>query len=237
MSCILPVRPIQWSLCLCSNSVSNFFHKVLFLLDGEQTKKKYEAEIEHCNNKIIEQQDTIYRLQNKIYNLVKLHNEYRGFKSKTIPAEIIGYDTSLFRKNITINIGSKHGIKQNHIVVANNALVGRISSVDFSTSTVQLITDPASRIPGKVLRTREQVIIEGNASHFCTLKYVPRWTKLKKGDDIVTSNIGGFYLSSLPVATVIEYEKKGGALFQYVKVLPKVNILNLESVLVIVNEH
>ncbi|MEK7750123.1 MAG: rod shape-determining protein MreC, partial [Planctomycetota bacterium] len=103
------------------------------------------------------------------------------------------------------------------------------------SSVVQLITDPASRIPGRVLQTREQVIIEGNATGFCQLKYVPRWAKLKKGDDIISSDIGGFYPPSLPIATVVETAVKGGDLFQSVKVLPKVNISKIEQVLVIIN--
>jgi len=64
---------------------------------------------------------------------------------------------------------------------------------------------------------------------------VPRWAKLKKGDDIISSDIGGFYPPSLPIATVVETEVKGGALFQSVKVLPKVNISKIEHVFVIIN--
>ncbi|OHB94976.1 MAG: hypothetical protein A2Z58_06945 [Planctomycetes bacterium RIFCSPHIGHO2_12_42_15] len=64
---------------------------------------------------------------------------------------------------------------------------------------------------------------------------MPRWAKLKKGDDIISSDIGGFYPPSLPIATVMETEIKGGDLFQSVKVLPKVNISKMEQVLVIIN--
>ena len=126
-----------------------------------------------------------------------------------------------FRKSITVNAGSKQGVKPNDIVVSNNALIGKVVSVSGGSCVVQLITDPASRIPGRVLQTREQVIVEGNATGFCQLKYVPRWAKLKKGDDIVSSDIGGFFPPSLPIATVVETEVKGGDLFQSVKVLPK----------------
>ena len=59
--------------------------------------------------------------------------------------------------------------------------------------------------------------------------------KVKKGDEIVSSDIGGFYPPSLPIATVIENEITGGALFQTVKVLPEVDISKIESVLIITN--
>ncbi|HHT9114905.1 MAG: rod shape-determining protein MreC [Planctomycetes bacterium] len=197
-------------------------------------KKQLEEQVSQFKNKIIEQQDTIYKLQSKLHTLSEIPAENKN-KTKPIPADIIGYDSLTFRKSITVNAGSKHGVKPNDIVVSNNALVGKVVLVSGGSSVVQLITDPASRIPGRVLQTREQVIIEGNATGFCQLKYVPRWAKLKKGDDIISSDIGGFYPPSLPIATVVETEVKGGALFQSVKVLPKVNISKIEHVFVIIN--
>ena len=234
MTCVVPMRPLQWATCFCSNSASNFLDKVFSGWRNAHVKKQLEEKVSEFKNKIIEQQDTIYKLQSKLHTLSEFPAENKN-KTKPIPADIIGYDSLTFRKSITVNAGSKHGVKPNDIVVSNNALVGKVVLVSGGSSVVQLITDPASRIPGRVLQTREQVIIEGNATGFCQLKYVPRWAKLKKGDDIISSDIGGFYPPSLPIATVVETEVKGGALFQSVKVLPKVNISKIEHVFVIIN--
>lgn len=232
MACVTPARPLQWATCFCSNTAGNFLDRAFSAWRDTHTKKQLEEQVSQFKNKITEQQDTIYRLQGKLYSLSKFQAGNKG-KTRQIPADIIGYDAARFRKSITINAGSKHGVKLNDIVVSNNALLGKIVSVNGGCSAVQLITDPASRVPGRVLQTREQVIVEGNATGFCQLKYVPRWAELKKGDDIVSSDIGGFYPSSLPIATVVEAEIKGGALFQSVKVLPKVNISKIEHVLVL----
>ena len=234
MTCVVPMRPLQWATCFCSNSANNFLDKALSAWRDAHIKKQLEEQVSQFKNKIIEQQDTIYKLQSKLHTLSEFPAENKN-KTKPIPADIIGYDSLTFRKSITVNAGSKHGVKPNDIVVSNNALVGKVVLVSGGSSVVQLITDPASRIPGRVLQTREQVIIEGNATGFCQLKYVPRWAKLKKGDDIISSDIGGFYPPSLPIATVVETEVKGGALFQSVKVLPKVNISKIEHVFVIIN--
>lgn len=235
MTCVAPIRPMQWATCFCSNSASNFFDKVISAWQDAHRKRQLEEQVSQFKNKLVEQQDTIYKLQNKLHTLSKFQAENKNAKTKLIPADIIGYDTSNLRKSIIINAGSKHGVKPDDIVVSNNALVGKITSVSGGNSIVQLITDPASRIPGRIVQTREQVIVEGDATIFCKLKYVPRWAKLKTGDDIVSSDIGGFYPSSLPIATVVENKTKDGDLFQSVKVLPKVNISKIESVLVIIN--
>lgn len=235
MTCAAPMRPFQWATCLCSNKASTFVDKVISALHDAHGKKHLEEQVLQFKNKLVEQQDTIYKLQNKLRTLSKFQTENARTKKSPVPADIIGYDTSNFRKSITINVGSKQGVKPNDIVISDHALVGRISAVSGKNSVVQLITDPAARIPGRVVQTREQVIVEGNATAFCKLKYAPRWAKLKKGDDIVTSDIGGLYPPSLPIATVVEHESKSGALFQSVKVLPRVNISKIESVLVITN--
>ncbi len=234
VTCATPLRPMQWAVCLCSSSANNFFNKIITAWKDAQVRKQLEEQISSYKNTIIEQQDTIYKLQNKLQILSKFQAEDKNSKVNKVPADIIGYDTSSFRKSVVINVGSKQGVKPDDIVVSNNALVGKVSTVSGGTSVVLLITDPSSRVPGRVLQTREQVIVEGNSGIFCQLKYVPRWAKLKKGDDIVSSDIGGFYPPSLPIATVVGNEIKGGALFQSVKVIPKVNISKIESVLVIV---
>ncbi len=235
MTCVAPIRPIQWATRFCSNLASSFFDKVLSTWQDAQIKKNLEEQISQYKNKLAEQQDTIYKLQNKLRILSKFQAENKNIKKPPVQADVIGYDASNFRKSIIINAGSKHGVKPNDIVVSANALVGKITSVNGRNSVVQLITDPASRIPGRVVQTREQVIVEGNGTVFCKLKYVPRWAKLKKGDNIVSSDIGGFYPPSLPLATVVENETKSGALFQTVKVSPVVNISKIESVMVITN--
>ncbi|MCF6154088.1 MAG: rod shape-determining protein MreC [Candidatus Brocadia sp.] len=235
MTCVAPVRPIQWATCFCSNSASNFFDRVISAWQDTHRKKQLEEQVSQFKNQLVEQQDTIYKLQSKLYTLSKFQAENKNAKTKLLPADIIGYDTSNLRKSIIINAGSKHGVKPDDIVVSNNALIGKITSVSGGNSAVQLITDPASRIPGRIVQTREQVIVEGDATILCKLKYVPRWAKLKPGDDIVSSDIGGFYPSSLPIATVVENKTKDGDLFQSVKALPKVNISKIESVLVIID--
>jgi len=235
MACVVPVRPIQWSACICSNSFSDFVYKVYSLWHDDTTKDELEKEVLKLNNKIIEQQDTIYKLRNKLRMISEFQTHHSETSAKRILADIIGFDTSQFRKSITVNAGTKHGVKKNDLVISRNALIGKIVTVSKGTSIVLLITDPASRLPGRILQTREQVIVEGNASPYCRLKYVPRWSKVKKGDDIVSSQIGSFSVASLPIATVIENKARGGALFQTVKALPKVDISKIESVLIIAN--
>lgn len=236
-TCVAPIRPFQWATCFCSNIVSDFFENIFSNWRDAQAKKQLVEQVSTLKNTITEQQDVLYKLQNKLSLVSRFQAENKPGKATFIPADIIGYDASNFRKSIVINAGQKQGVKDNDVVMSNNALIGRVVTVNGGNSVVQLITDPSSRVPGRVLQTREQVIVEGNASALCQLKYVPRAAKLKKGDDIVSSDIGGLFPPSLPIATIVEISTKGGNLFQSVKAQPKVNIANIESVIVLTNNQ
>ncbi len=236
-TCVAPIRPFQWATCFCSNTVSDFFDNIFSSWRDAQAKRELEEQVSALKNTITEQQDTLYKLQIKLHLVSKFQAENKPGKTALVPADIIGYDASNFRKSIVISAGQKQGIKCNDAVIANNALIGRVVTVNSGNSVVQLITDPSSRIPGRVLQTREQVILEGNAGPLCQLKYVPRTAQLKKGDDIVSSDIGGQYPPSLPIATIVETSTKGGNLFQTVKAQPKVNIARIESVIVLTSNH
>jgi len=61
MTCVAPIRPLQWATCFCSNSASNFFDKIISTWQDAQVKKQLEQQVSQFKNKIIEQQDTIYK--------------------------------------------------------------------------------------------------------------------------------------------------------------------------------
>lgn len=137
MACVMPVRPFQWATCLSSNTASDFFHRIAYIWAEDETNTERENEVAELKNKIIELQDTNYKLQDKLSAVSEFHKEQKKTKSHIIPADIIGYDTSIFRRSITINVGIKHGVKDNNVVVAKNALVGVISVAGARTSQVR----------------------------------------------------------------------------------------------------
>src|SRR3990167_5003270 len=65
MTCVVPMRPLQWATCFCSNSANNFLDKVFSGWRNAHVKKQLEEQVSKFKNKIIEQQDTIYKLQDR----------------------------------------------------------------------------------------------------------------------------------------------------------------------------
>ncbi|MEE8190125.1 MAG: rod shape-determining protein MreC, partial [Candidatus Scalindua sediminis] len=109
------------------------------MIKAADKKEKLEEEVSLLQNKIIEHQNTINMLNKKLETVSELRKDIDSIGKPSI-ADIIGYDTSNFRKSILINIGRKQGISVDDTVVFGSALVGRISAVGNSSSRAILIT-------------------------------------------------------------------------------------------------
>ena len=216
-----PLAPVQKTISLTGNFFSNGVQKVLSIFrSAAENKKKKKKVITLLNKKL----DTISKFQ-KNWNK----------EEKPFIANIIGYDTSNFRRSILIDIGKKHGVSINDVVVFETALVGRISAIGISTSRVMLITDPASNVPSRFLKSRIQGIVQGESNALCTIKFIPRNTSVEEGEKVISSGIGGIFPQSLYIGDVVTVKEKSAQLFKEVALKPRIDVSKLEYVLVVKN--
>ncbi|MBI4008251.1 MAG: rod shape-determining protein MreC [Planctomycetes bacterium] len=238
MAIASPLTPLQRTTFQLGTTVNGYFQNIFSLWKKVDECQKLERKIFFLQNKVVEQQYIINKMNNELKNLTYFYESTSGgnTKEKPIVATVIGYDASDFRKSILIDAGSKHGIYTDNVVISDGALVGRISEVGRSSSRVQLITDPASRVPARVLETREQGIVEGtagSASGGCRLKYIPRTGQVEKNNKVVSSGIGDIFPESIYIADVVESVIREDEPFRHVELLPRINPSKLEVVVVI----
>lgn len=228
----LPVVPFQKASAFAVNNVSAFWKMMFSFWNKGNEKETLKNELLNLKNLVLKQSNIIFKLKNEIRSLSDYYDRDAD-SAKPVTADIIGYDTLVFKKSITLDVGTKHGISVNDTVVFGNALIGRISSVAKYTSRVQLITDTDSRIPVRILETRAQGIVKGTSGSICRVEYVPDTVIVKKGERIVTSGVGGGYPDSILIGFVTKSEKTDGQLFLDITIRPIVDVSNIESVLVI----
>ncbi len=229
-----PLAPIQKMISRTENFSSNGIKRVLSLFSSSDEHNLLQEKIFTLQNEIIRQRNVINILNKKLVTLSKFQEGW-GEDEKPFIANIIGYDTSNFRKSIVIDIGKKHGVSVNDTVVFETALVGRITSTGISTSRVMLITDPASNVPSRFLKSRIQGIVKGESNTLCRVNYIPRHTSVQEGDKVITSGIGGIFPKSLYIGDVVSVKDKGAHLFKEVHLKPRIDFSKLEYVLVIQN--
>ncbi len=227
-----PLAPVQKIISQTSDFVKNRFKKLASIASNAKINEELEKEVFLLKNKIVKQQNDINVYKQKL-GVVSEFKKNNDSDEKPIIADIIGYDVSSFRKSIIIDVGTKRGASVDDIVVFGDALVGRISAIGRSSGRVVLITDPASNVPSRLLKSRTQGIVQGTADGTCIMKYVPRQTEINESDEVISSGIGGVFPKSIYVGDVIEVKQKNAKLFKDIKIKPRVAISKIEQVLVI----
>ena len=96
-----------------------------------------------------------------------------------------------------------------------------------------LLTDPNNGVDVLVQRTRTRGIVSGSLDNGTILKYVKRSEDIQEGDRLITSGFDGVFPKGIVVGAVIKVRKQTLGLFQYIEVLPAVNLARTEEVLIV----
>lgn len=175
------------------------------------------------------------------YNrLQKLSNmEFKSSRYTPITATVIARDTTNWSKIITIDAGSKRGIREETPVLNADGIVGHVILVAPNRSQVLLITDARGAVDALVQRTRASGVFIGLSNGHSTglLRYVPREEDVRVNDRIISSGYGGIYPKGQPLGVVKSVNRSGQNLFQTIYVEPAVDFSRLEEVSVVLEQR
>lgn len=146
--------------------------------------------------------------------------------------------TSNWNATLTINKGSNVAIELGDCVVdAYGNLVGIVSEVGFNYSVVAAVTDATTEIGGRIPRTDDNAVLEGDFALMkegkLKLTYLPENSQPISGDQITTSGLGDIYPSGLVVGTVESIQTDADGLSRYAVVKPAADLDDLRYVFVI----
>lgn len=185
------------------------------------------------------------RQQSREYQEMKLENErlraLLSFKEKfayqTVGAEVIGRNMNNWDNFLVINKGLNDGIDRGMAVITKNGLIGQTMMVTNNTAQVLLILDENSTVSGIVQETRENGMIEGQGkrSSFLQMQRLPRDAKVKVGDHIFSSGLGGVFPKGIFIGRVEKISTDPYDIAKKAIIVPAENFNKIEEVLVIVN--
>lgn len=231
-----PFQPVQKAFLKAGREVKGAFLGLPASWTASQRVKELEGEVQKLQNRIVNREAAISRLQTELATVAEYYKDVK-VAQKPLLAHVVGYDTSDFRKTFLIDVGSRHGVTKDSVVLAQDALVGRVSAVSPYTSRVLLITDPASKVPARILETSDLGVVEGTSGGLCRLKYLPKWStsdgKVKKGFRVVSAPIGGVFPDSIYIATVTEDVEEGVTSYKTLKLKPGVDFARVDTVLIL----
>ncbi|SHI54729.1 rod shape-determining protein MreC [Malonomonas rubra DSM 5091] len=223
--------PFQAAIDGAADVVNDWWQHYFWLVQTEQRNSMLEQENRQLRAEL--QQVEEFRLQNE--RLRQLLAFVDDLDRPALPAQVIGEDVSSWARTITIDKGTRAGLRAGFPVVAAEGVVGRVIKVAPNSSRVLLVTDASSAIAALVQRTRTRGVARGQGAKL-TLDYALREADIQIDDLLVTSGMGGVFPKGLPLARVVSAEKDEFGLFQRVELVPTVDFSHLEEVMVVLGE-
>ena len=151
---------------------------------------------------------------------------------QTTSAEIIGAGADPDFRTVTIDKGTRDGLRPDMAIVAPGGVVGRVVIPSARSPKVQLLIDRNAAAGALIERSRAQGVVVGSGEDRLRLENVSEAADIVVGDVVVTSGIEGIYPKGFVIGKIESVEKSGPA-FKRITVKPSVDFSSLEEVLVV----
>jgi len=158
-------------------------------------------------------------LRNKLAAFRKLIKEKKDtlidttYKQRYVyfSARVVNISVNKLYNYITLDKGSKHGVRLDMAVISAKGIVGFVNGVSENFSTVIPLINRDFRVSGMFKSNGfwGSIAWQGYDPSVCYLNEVPHHVKVKTGDTIVTTGSSSFP-EGLPIGTVLDSDFKGG---------------------------
>ncbi|PSJ27633.1 rod shape-determining protein MreC [Streptosporangium nondiastaticum] len=141
-----------------------------------------------------------------------------------------------FSWTVTIDAGSRDGIRRDMTVLNGDGLVGRVTTVARDTATVLLANDPKFTVGTRMEKSGELGFANGQGAGVLRVELLNGKAAVRPGDRLVTfgSSRDKPFVPGVPVGEVTRVEPAGGSLTRTLQVRPFVGYSKLDIVGVVV---
>ncbi len=157
---------------------------------------------------------------------------------KVVGAKVISQGSSTsFTQTITIDAGSKSGVRANMTVISGFGLVGVVKIAYANSAVVQLASDPAFRVGARIAGSQQIGILSGQGTRKGVLQLLDNTTEVKVGDAILArgSNNGRPFVPGVPIGEVTSVDNSASAVTQTADVKFYANFSALGVVAVVIS--
>jgi rod shape-determining protein MreC len=157
---------------------------------------------------------------------------------KVVGAKVISQGSSTsFTQTITIDAGTKSGVRANMTVISGFGLVGVVKMAYANSAVVQLASDPAFRVGARIAGSQQIGILSGQGTRKGVLQLLDNTTEVKVGDAILArgSNNGRPFVPGVPIGEVTAVDNSASAVTQTADVKFYANFSALGVVAVVIS--
>ena len=200
------LTPLQKVTSALSGGAASVWEKYTSIDDVRDRNEQLEAENAELRQQMVDY-DRI-KAENDAYKALARIQDTNS-EASYVSAFVIGRDPLDEFGGFTLDQGSTDGVAVNDAIISDRGyLLGVVVEVDATSCKVMTILHPSFNAAGVISRTRENGIITGSADYAadgqCVLTNLDRATEARKGDQVITTGLGGVFPANLLVGTVQE---------------------------------
>lgn len=215
--------------------IAGFFNNISDLKDTYKENQVLKSKLDKYVELSVREKE-LEKENKELKDIIGITKSLSDYES--IQATVTIRDPDKWRQIITIDKGSTDGVEKEMAVITSKGLVGKVKNVSKFSSTVQLLSasDRTNRISAKI-QQKDTIfgLIEGYDVEKQTLlfKRIPSNAKVKKGQTVVTSGLGGVFPDSLVIGKVEEVEPDEHGLTQTAYIKPQADFNDIGHVIVV----
>ena len=200
------LTPLQKVTSALSGGAASVWEKYTSIDDVMDRNEQLEAENAELRQQMVDY-DRI-KAENDAYKALARIQDTNS-EATYVSAFVIGRDPLDEFGGFTLDQGGTDGVAVNDAIISDRGyLLGVVVEVDATSCKVMTILHPSFNAAGVISRTRENGIITGSADYAadgqCVLTNLDRTTEARKGDQVITTGLGGVFPANLLVGTVQE---------------------------------
>jgi rod shape-determining protein MreC len=226
------IAPVQ-------DGVDSAFSPISDTVDGVTSYGSVKDENARLKRKVAQLEGKILRQRAAgadISDLQKLVDLPRIEDATGVVARVSGGSPGNFERTVQLDRGSNAGVGVGEPVVAADGLVGKVTQVSRTRSTVTLIDDPSLGVGVRFEKSNVRGITQARSGEReMRINNLPDLlVKPAKGELLFTSaSEDAVFPGDIPVAKVVKYVKRPGDIEPQITVLPVVNLDELQFVKVL----
>ncbi len=221
-----------------AHKVAGLFKNIEELQNTYNENKKLKARLEGLAT--LEKEIVDLKKDNaELREVLEKKEDLRAFK--TIQGTILGRTPDRWYEKVIINKGNKSGVRPDMAVITAKGLIGRVVDTSEMTATVELLSsdNTQNRVAAEIQGDKQTSVyglIDGydKEKKLLLMKGLPTDQKIKEGQGVITSGLGGVFPKGLDIGTVKEVALDKYGLTQTAYVEPSADFYDFEHVMIVV---
>jgi rod shape-determining protein MreC len=227
--------PIQSYVMSSSNVVSDFFYTLGKIDQFKDENERLEKENSSINYELsqlreVQRENSLLKEQLKFKENLCAGGDCADF----IMGRVLAKSSDGYGQYITVNLGSKDGVKANQAVTEpGGVLIGKVAETYENYSKVMLIVSPESGVNCLAQTTRANGLVKGAYGMAASLEMIDQSEELLSGDVIITSGLEEGIPKGLLVGKISQIEESPNMVFKSAELELYADFAHIEEIFIV----